>query len=212
MSRRVQRKSGRKMSTLGWFGIGCGATVLLGAIALAIIWGMVTGEPELPPEAAAGSSGGGSAGGGAAVSAPPIEQQIQQVQQAARAPQPVPVAMVLRESEINEIIAVAVGSDVSDLKIYLGDGSIAGTGKVQYRGSTIPLTVRGRPVVSDGRVAVEVDEVLIGRLHAPASVQQQVRQELERGIQQLMGDRNVQVERVEVRPDVMTVTGRVGGR
>ena len=207
MSRRVQRKSGRKMSTLGWFGIGCGATVLLGAIALAIIWGMVTGEPELPPEAAAGSSGGGSA-----VSAPPIEQQIQQVQQAARAPQPVPVAMVLRESEINEIIAGAGGSDVSDLKIYLGDGSIAGTGKVQYRGSTIPLTVRGRPVVSDGRVAVEVDEVRIGRLHAPASVQQQVRQELERGIQQLMGDRNVQVERVEVRPDVMTVTGRVGGR
>lgn len=207
MSRRVQRKSGRKMSTLGWFGIGCGATVLLGLIALAVIWSMVTGEPELPPEAAAGSSGGGSA-----VSAPPIEQQIQQVQQAARAPQPVPVAMVLRESEINEMIAGAGGSDVSDLKIYLGDGSIAGTGNVQYRGRTIPLTVRGRPVVSDGRVAVEVDEVLIGRLHAPASVQQQVRQELERGIQQLMGDRNVQVERVEVRPDVMTVTGRVGGR
>ncbi|GEM_PF-5686102 len=212
MSRRVQRKSGRTISTLGWFGIGCGAAVLLGLIALAIIWGMVTGEPPLPPEASAGSSGGGSAGGSAAPAAPPIERQIQQVQQAARANQPAQVAMVLRESEINEMIVDAGGSGVRDLKIYFGDGSIAGTGNVQYRGSTIPLTVRGRPAVSDGRVVVEVDEVLLGRLHAPAAIQQQVRQELERGIQQLIGDRNVRVERVEVRPDVMTVTGWVGGR
>ncbi len=225
MARRVQRKPRRTISTLGWFGIGCGGTMLLGIIALAIIWGMVTGAPALPPEASAGSSAGSSGGGSGASSgsssggaaqavrsAPPLEQQIQLVQQAARREQPVQVTMTLRESEVNGMLAGESNSQVRDLKIYLGDGSIAGTAKVDYRGSTIPLTVRGRPVVGGGQLHFEADEVFIGRLHAPESVRQQVQQELDRGIQQAIGSRNVRVERVEVRPDVMTVTGWVGGR
>lgn len=224
MSRRVQRKSRRRISTLGWFGIGCGATVLIGIVALGILWGLVTGEPALPPEATAGSSSGGASsdgggsgaagsGGSATVpSAPPLPQQIQAVQQAARADQPVRVTMTLRETEINAMLTDSGDSQVSNLKIYLGDGSMAGTADVNYRGSSIPLTVRGRPVVADERVRMEVDEVFIGRLPAPDSVRQQVRDELERGIDRLMGSRNVRVEQVQVRPDVMTVTGWVGGR
>jgi len=226
MARRVQRKPKRTISTLGWFGIGCGGTVLLGIIALAILWALATGAPALPPEASAGStagsssggsgaSSGGSSGGGAAQttrSAPPLEQQIQHVQQAARQDQPVQVMMTLRESEINRMIAGEGNDQVRDLKLYFGDGSIAGTATVDYRGSSIPLTVRGRPVVAGGKLRFEADEVLIGRLNAPDSVRQQVQQELDRGIQQAVGSQNVRVDRVEVRPDVMTVTGWVGGR
>ncbi len=230
MARRVQRKPKRSISTLGWFGIGCGGTILLGIIALIVVWGLVTGRPALPPEASAGSSSGSASGasaggssgapstggsGGAsqaAPTAPPLEQQIRQVQQAERSSRPVQVMMTLRESEINGMLAGEGNSQVRDVKIYLGDGSIAGTANVDYRGSTIPLTVRGRPVVSGGQLHFEADEVFIGRLHAPESVRRQVQQEIDHGIQQGIGSRNVQVERVDVRPDVMTVTGWVGGR
>ena len=213
MARRVRRKPGKKLSTAAWFGIGCGATILLGIIGIIVLWALATGQPAPPPEATAVAPGDAPSGRSqAAPAAPPLERQIEQVQQAARSERPVPVTMTLRESEINEMLAGSDSPEVRDLAIYLGDGTIAGTAKVRYRGSTIPLTVRGRPVVSDGRVQVEVREVFIGRLPAPESIRRQVSTELDGGIERIMGTRNVRVQSVQVRPDVMIISGSVGGR
>ena len=234
MARRASRKNeGRKLSTAAWFGIGCGGVVVLGLIAIGVVWALATGEPPLPPEASAtpGADSGGvsqpdstaqpDASGGPAPSAPstpsspsapPLEQQMQYVQQAERSAQPVYVTMTIRESELNAMLARESTGQVRDLTVYFGNGSIAATGRAEYRGRTMYLTVRGRPIVTDNAVAFDVSEVLIGRLTAPASIHQQVRREFNRGIQHTLRGRKVRVERVQVRPDVMTISGWVGGR
>lgn len=211
MARKVRRKPRRKLSTAAWFGIGCGGAIVLGLIVLGVLWLMLTGEPAPPPEATAGSSGDSGAAQ-TAPGAPPLEQQIERVQQAERSNQPVPVTMTIRESELNEMLARESGGDVRDLNVHLGNGTIAATGVTDYRGRSVHLTIRAQPVVSNGKLRVEVREVMVGRLQAPEAVRQEIRAQIDRGMQQAFEGRNVRVDSVQVQPDVMTVSGWVGGR
>ena len=209
MARKVSRKPKRKLSPAAWFGIGCGGVLVIGLIVAGVFWFMLTGEPALPPEAQASASS--DSGSRPAPSAPPLEQQMEYVQQAERSEQPVPVTMTVRESELNSMIAREATGEVQDLKVYFGDGTIAATGKTQYRGRTMHLTIRATPVVSGGKLSLDVHEVMIGRLQAPETVKQQVRDEIDRALERAMRDRDVQVNSVQVSPDVLTVSGRVGG-
>ncbi len=136
---------------------------------------------------------------------------MQYVQRAERSDQPVQVTMTIRESELNSMLAERDTGQVRDLKVYFGDGSIAATGVTDYRGRSVHLTVRGRPVVSGGDVSIEITEVLVGRLTAPQSVHDQVRKEFNSGIRRLVSKRNMRIESARVSPDVMTLTGWVGG-
>jgi len=99
-----------------------------------------------------------------------------------------------------------------NLRVYFGDGTIAGTGDATWHGRTVHVTVRSRPVVSDGGLRIEVLEVRLGRLPAPGAVYQQARDELNRGIGELTTARRIRVESVHVSPGVMTITGQVGGQ
>jgi hypothetical protein len=215
MARKVRKKARKKLSTAAWFGIGCGGVIVLGLIAAGIAYFMLTGEPAPPPEATATASSSENAGEGrrtSSRSAPPLERQVEYVEQARQSEEPVPVTMTIRESELNDMIRRENTGQVRDLQVYLGDGTIAATGKTDYRGRTVHLTIRARPVVSGGELAVQVQEVMIGRMHAPASIRDELQAELDRGLQRAVRDGKVQVNTVQVSPDVMTISGRVGGR
>lgn len=221
MARRVSRGRRRKITPAGWFGIGCGATLVIGLIALGVVYYLLTAEPPLPPEAAqsrqaqsqptSGSPASSPAGPGSH-SAPSLEQQIRQVQRASRSRQPTQVTLTVQQDDLNSLIRRQAPPDVRDLTFYFGDGTVAGTGEVTWEGRRLHLTVRARPVVSGGQVALDVQEVRLGRLQAPAGIQQQVRDQLNRGVQELLSERTMRAESVEVRPGVMTIQGRVGGR
>ncbi|MFW5869225.1 MAG: hypothetical protein ACOCX2_15475, partial [Armatimonadota bacterium] len=171
--------------------------------------------PAPPPEATATASTSESSGESpraSSRSAPPLQRQVEYVEQAARSEEPVPVTMTIRESELNEMIRREATGDVRDLTVYLGDGTIAATGKTDYRGRTVHLTIRARPAVSGGELAVQVEEVMVGRLQAPSAIHDELQAELDRGLQRAVREGNVQVNDVQVSPDVMTISGRVGGR
>ncbi|MBD3293347.1 MAG: hypothetical protein GF393_10515 [Armatimonadia bacterium] len=209
MARRVRKKPKRKLSTAAWFGIGCGGVLVIGLIIIGIIYAMLTGEPELPPEATAGDS---SETPRAAQSAPPLEQQVEAVERAQQSNQPVQVTMTIRESELNQTLAREGTGQVRDLQVFLGSGSIAATGKTDYRGRTVHLTLRATPTVSNGRLQATVTEVMVGRLQAPEAVRQELQAQIDQGLQKATQGRNVRIDSVQVQPGVMTLTGWVGGR
>lgn len=211
MARRVSRKSKSTLGTAAWFAIGCGGVLVVGLIVLGVIYWMLTSEAPPPPEATASDSDG-SAGSAQRRSSPPLTRQLRQAEEAARSSRRVRVTLTVRQDELNALAAQSGSSQVRNLTFFLGDGTIAGVGDVTWRGRTVELTVRARPVVADGTVRMEVREVRVGRLGAPASVQDEVRRELNRGVQRLLGSERVTVESVDVSPGVMTVHGWAGGR
>lgn len=206
MARRVRRKREHTLSTAAWFGIGCGGALGLGLIVVLIVLGLLRATPAPPPEAAA------SSGRAPAPVAPPLEQQISSVERAVRAQGTVQVTLTIRQDELNGLVAQNPPADVRNLQVYFGDGTIAATGEITWRGQSIPMTVRATPVVSGGELQVQVGEVRLGRLGAPAAVQQQVQQDLQRGVRELMGAHRIRVESVSVAPGVMTVKGWIGQR
>ncbi|MGD9496601.1 MAG: hypothetical protein AB7Y46_09875 [Armatimonadota bacterium] len=143
---------------------------------------------------------------------PPLEQQIRQAQQAAAGRRAVPVNLVIRQDELNALVAHHMSGEVQNLRVYLGSGTVAATGDVRWRGRTIQLTARGAPVVVSGELQVRLDEVLVGSLSAPASVKAQVQAQLESGLRQLTGRHPLRIDSVSVSPGVMTVQGWAGGQ
>ncbi len=206
MARQVRRKRERKLSTAAWFGIGCGGAFALGIIVVLIVLGMAKATPPPPPEAAV------SNGAAPATSAPPLEQQISSVEQTVRSQGTAQVSLTVRQDELNALIAHNPPPDVRNLRVYFGSGTIAATGETTWRGQNIPLTVRATPVVSGGELQVQVLEVRVGRLGAPAALHERVQQELQRGVRELTGGNRIRVESVSVSPGVMTLRGWVGGR
>jgi hypothetical protein len=207
----VRKKPKRKLSTAAWFAIGCGGVIVIGLIVMGVLYVMLTGEPAPPPEATADAASDGATTAQPAPAAPPLEQQVEAVARAEQSDRPVPVTMRIRESELNRALAAENTGQVRDLQVYLGDGTIAATGETDYRGRTIHLTIRGTPAVSNGQLRFELQEVLVGRLQAPDSVRQEIQAEIARGLQKTFENRNVQVDSVQVQPDLMVVSGRVGG-
>lgn len=229
MARKVRREPKRKLSTAAWFGIGCGAALVLGLMVLGTIWVLVKSGPPLPPEATAQRSAPATPtspdaappdrpnaapapSAPAQPSAPPLRQQIEHVERAARSERPVPTRVVIRQDELNSLLQQESPGDVSNMRVYLGDGTMAAIGDVQWRGQTVSLTVRARPFVSGGELDVQVLEVRVGRLAAPAAVHDEVHRQLQRGVRQLSSRNKVQIQSVTVHPGTMILSGQVGGR
>lgn len=206
MARQVSRQPQRKLSTFAWFALGCGGTLVVGLIALIVVFVMLSARPAPPPEAQASSAGAPAV----VPFTPPLEQQISRAKQVARSGQAAQVSLVIRQDELNALVRREPSDEVRNLQVYFGAGTIAATGDVTWRGRTIPITARGTPMVGDGRVYVQVSEVLLGTLHAPESVRARIESELQRGIERLVGENRLRVTSVSVAPGVMTVQGWVG--
>ncbi len=230
MARKVPRKPERKLSTAAWFGIGCGGALLIGLIVLVILYALAMSGPALPPEATASRATPEETAipdapsppaapdeerprERAPASPPPLRQQIDWVEQTARqSDRPVPTTVTVRQEELNSLIQQEGSGDIRNMRVYFGEGTMAATGDVQYRGRNVSLTVRARPFVSGGELDVDVLEVRVGRLAAPSPVKEEVRGQLQRGVRDLASRDNVRIQSVTVNPGVMILSGQVGGR
>lgn len=208
MARKVRGKSTKQLSTAAWFAIGCGSVLALALIAAVIVLIMIKSSPAPPPEATISES----ASPAAVPAAPPLEQQIQAAEQAVRSQGMAQVTLLIRADELNALIARRPPPNVRNLRVYFGNGTIAATGDVTLRGQNLHLTVRGTPVVADGQVHLQVQEVRVGRLGAPEAIRAQVERDLQGGISELIGGNRLRVEAVSVAPGVMTVRGWAGRR
>jgi len=204
--------------------------VALGVIALLVMYGLAMSKPPLPPEAshsaspstaadptspgaapAATSQGSGSATGGTG-NVPPLEAQVRHVERALQSPTPVSVRVVVTEAELNALMAREGTGDLKQAHAYFGDGSVAVNGQVNWQGRDIWVTVRAHPTVAGGKVQMDVDEVSVGRMPAPAGVREDVARRLSQGMSRLPGSDRLQVQGVTVTPGQMIITGVAGGR
>lgn len=226
MARKVRRSRTRRIGPLGWTAIGCGSVLALALIGGGVILGLATSTPAPPPEArrAAGgptrtddapqaqTSGAPPADPAPTVTAPPLEAQLQQVQAARHSTQPVQVRLEITEDALAGLLREHVGDDLQDPHIYFGDGTVVTTGLVRWQGQQFHVTVRSHATVANGDAELVVDEVLVGRMPAPAQLYADASVRLNRGLDKLLAREHLYIESIQVRPAVMVVTGRAGGR
>jgi hypothetical protein len=231
MARKVSRTSRRSRSPLAWVAVGCGATVVLGLIAIGVLYLLATAKPRPPREAAyssapapADSAQPGPSGGGSEVSggpsasaapgapAPDLETQLRYARAAGRSPQPVRVQLVINQGELNSYLAGHTRQgEVRDVSVYFGEGVIVASGLVNWRGRHAYLTLRGHPIVTGGDVDLIVDEVAVGRLPAPAALKRDAQRRLDSALDELIGRERFRAESVRVTPGTMVIEGSAGG-
>lgn len=209
MARRGGDRSSKPLSPAAWIGVVCGIIIVVALAVMGVGIFLVTARPGPPPEARLSAQPADAQSAG--LSAPPLRQQIAQVDRARQSSQPVPVRLTIREAELNDLASEQAPQDIRDLRFHLGDGSVAGQGNITWRGQTVTLTIRAVPTVQNGQVRVRLLSLKLGRIDAPTSIQDRIRDQLAHAIQQMLSG-NVQVQSIEVRPDVMIVQGLAGGQ
>jgi hypothetical protein len=129
--------------------------------------------------------------------------------QAAQTGRPVRVAETFDDAELSSLAndaAQSRGLPVSNISLHAtGQGTVEGRAEAEVAGQSLPVTLQGVPVVSNGRVALNVTSTHVGSLPGPISDQltQQLRQPLELG-QPISGFGQLQVSVADGR---VTVTG-----
>ncbi len=182
MARKVvtddQRRAERR-STLRGVLIGCGAAVALVLLVVIIIVIRLFQTPALPPEAA---------DTGNLPPAPSLDDQIRQLQAASVARLALPAHLIASQEDLSARLAHEdtgrAGSGISDLKVYVGKGTVAFTGRAKWRGHTVCVTVRGEPTAQNGEMRVRVFEVRVGKVTMPRSVRRAVQGELDDALRQ----------------------------
>ncbi len=237
MARKVRRAAKRSISPLTWVAGGCGCVVLLGLIAIGAVYLLAVAKPPPPREAARSShqpsatstqptdTGGASVSGAPSPSAPAtgasaqpvppppdLEAQLARAREAGRSPQPVRVRLVIGEGELNSYVARHAGrGEVQDVHVYFGEGTVAATGRVSWRGRKVYVTIRAHPTISDGDVYLIVDDLSVGRLPAPAALSQDAQRQLNRALDEFEGRQRFYAESVQVTPGTMIIEGTAGG-
>ena len=133
------------------------------------------------------------------------------MQTAARSPRPVVVRLVITADALTSLLRERATDQMQDPQVYFGEGTAVITGRVQWQGRQFYVTVRGHPALADGDVNIVVDEIMVGRVHAPAQMQAEAARRINHGLDQLLARNRLYAETVEIRPGVMIVTGRAGG-
>jgi len=120
--------------------------------------------------------------------------------------------LVITEAALQALVSARAGDAVRDPRVYFGDGTLVTTGRVRWQGQELHITARGHIVAANGDAEVIVDEVMVGRLPAPAALYDDAARRLNRGLDELLAGGRLYVESVTVRPSVLIVTGRAGGQ
>lgn len=226
MARKVRKAPRRRIGPVAWAAIGCGGVVGLGLIAGLLGLALAKSTPAPPVEAVdvpaadsqptgattRGSSPTAAAQGASTADVPPIEVQLQEVHAASRSSQPVPMRLVITEAALQALVSERAGEAIQDPRVYFGDGTVVTTGRVRWQGQDFHITVRGHVIAVNGDAELIVDEVMIGRLPAPAQLYGDASRRLNRGLDDLLARGRFYVESVQVQPSALVVTGRAGGR
>jgi uncharacterized protein YpmS len=160
---------------------GLGLIVLIGVLAVGgwLAWGFVHQSSSMPVVATSRAS---DASAQQKVAAFAIAQA--RAQQSGRA---VSVAETFDDAELSSLAndaAQSRGLPVTNISLHsTSQGTVEGRAQAQVAGQSVPVTLEGVPVVSDGRVALDVRSTQVGSLPGPISDQltQQLRQPLELG-------------------------------
>ena len=121
----------------------------------------------------------------------------------------VSVAETFDDAELSSLAndaAQARGLPVSGISLHsTSQGTVEGRAQAQVAGQSVPITLEGVPIVTDGRVALDVRSTQVGSLPGPISDQltQQLRQPLELG-EAISGFNQL---KVSVTNGQLTVTG-----
>ncbi|MEN6301489.1 MAG: hypothetical protein ABFD96_02125 [Armatimonadia bacterium] len=212
--------------------IGCGGLVLLALIAVAIIYAMVTGGPRLPREITrrieqekTAQQAGATARGGAAATAtpaapeanryipqgtPPLPQQLQQLQVAARSGSYATQTLYVSDAELNEMIAARPAHpSIKQMNAYFGNDRAYITAEGQFHGRDLNVTMVAAPMIVNGGVQFVVEQVLVGSFPAPSSVVERVQKEVQGNSDKLSPKQTgLYVDEVEIKPGVAILTGR----
>jgi hypothetical protein len=182
---------------------GLGLIVLIGALAVVgyLAWGFVHPSSSVPTVTTSQASD--------ASAQQKVEAFANAQARAQQTGQAVRVAETFDDAELSSLAndaAQARGLPVTGISLHAtGQGTVRGRASAQVAGQTVPVTLEGVPVVSDNRVALDVQSTQVGSLPGPISDQltQQLRQPLELG-QPITGFGQLQVSVSDGR---LTVTG-----
>lgn len=212
--------------------IGCGGLVLLAIIAVAVIYAMLTGGPRLPREitrrieqqkrtqeqGAATRGGTGAPAPSAAPQAnryipqgtPPLPQQLQQLQLAARSGSYATQTLYVSDAELNEMIAARPAhKSIRQMNAYFDNERAYLTATGQFHGRDLSVTMVANPVIVNGGVQFAVEQVLIGSFPAPPAVVERVQKEVQSNNDKLSPKQTgLYVDKVEIKPGVAILTGR----
>lgn len=207
--------------------IGCGGLALLAIIAVAVIYAMLTGGPRLPREVTRRieqqerTQKQGAAGAPATAAAPeasryipqgtpPLPQQLQQLEVAARSGSYATQTLYVSDTELNEMIAARPAHrSIKQMNAYFGNERAYITATGQFHGRDLSVTMIANPVIVNGGVQFVVQQVLIGSFPAPPAVVERVQKEVQSNSDKLSPKQTgLYVDKVEIKPGVAILTGR----
>jgi hypothetical protein len=182
---------------------GLGLIVLIGVLAVGgyLAWGFVHQDSSVPIVSTSQAS--------LASAQQKVEAFANAQARAQQTGQSVRVAETFDDAELSSLAndaAQARGLPVNDISLHAtGQGTVQGRAQALVAGQSVPVTLEGVPVVSNGRVALDVKSTQVGSLPGPVSDQltQRLRQPLELG-QPVIGFGQLQVAVTDGR---LTVTG-----
>jgi hypothetical protein len=221
-----QQRRNRKRLIIGSI-LGVVALLLIGALTYYL---RLTGGPALPRDvrerirAEQRASGGASSGGNAAASGvaatqpkeipagtPPMIQQVQQLQQAARQGDTSIRTLYISDADLNqELMGLVQGEEaVKEAHAYFTTGSAYFVANVEIKNHPLNLTLQLSARVESGQVRLSVASAYVGQVSAPGQLVQKIQEGLDKKGDVFSTRRTgLYVETIEMKPGVAILTGR----
>ena len=160
---------------------GLGLIVLIGVLAVGgyLAWGFAHQSSSVPVVTTSQASN--------ASAQRKVEAFANAQARAQQTGQAVSVAETFDDAELSSLAndaALSRGLPVTGISLHAtSQGTVEGRAQAQVAGQSVPVTLEGVPIVTDGRVALDVRSTQVGSLPGPISDQltQQLRQPLELG-------------------------------
>lgn len=230
-----EEKRGRAMKVVGY---GCGGLVVLVLVALLVMYILARSAPPLPkalreaqqavkaeqarggqvpqapgmqPQPQAGQ--GYQAPTQATPSSVPVQQQVQQVEQAAREGRTGSFEIDVTQADLNRQLARQVGRNgLSNAAVAFLDGQIAATGTAHWNGRSFQALVKARPTLDGDHPRLVITEAYIGKLPAPKEAVTRLQAALDKTVDKAVANvRGAKITRFVVEGDKLVIDGYLAG-
>jgi hypothetical protein len=192
----------RRDAQLGRAGLGLLVLLLVLAIGTYLAWGFVH-QPSGPTVTMSDASAAS-----AHQKAEAFAQAAAQAQQTGRA---VRVVETFDDAELSSLANEAAqvrGLPVEQISLHAtGQGTVQGRAQAHVAGQTVPVSMEGVPVVTDGRVALNLTSTQVGAIPLPGPVSDQLTQSLRQPLELGQPITGFQDLHVSVSDGQLTVSG-----